>query len=103
VVWPGELRKFSQLLVELPRKHTKQNGDGISHLLAEKQYFSRFQKVTKGIEEAKEPIKIVEEWDCLYQNEAKSSVTKMSQIIQEMGLVVTRKARGKSQIYKQPM
>jgi hypothetical protein len=75
---------------------------------AEKTYFSRLQKVIKGIQEqgrrkAKEPDKILEEWDTLYQKEAKSSVTKMSQIIQEMGLVVTRKARGKSRINKQPM
>jgi hypothetical protein len=75
---------------------------------AEKQYFLRLHKVIKGIKEqsrrgAKEPIEIVEEWEGLYQNEAKSSVTKMSQIIQEMGLVVTRKARGKSRINEQPM
>jgi hypothetical protein len=74
---------------------------------AEKQYFLRLQKVIKGIwdlgrQEAKEPDKILEEWDGLYQNEAKSSVTKMVQIIQKMGLVVTRKARDKTQINKQP-
>jgi hypothetical protein len=67
----------------------------------------RLQKGIKGIEEqgrreAKEPDKILKEWDCLYQNEAKSSVTKMSQIIQEMGLVIMRKARGRTQINEEP-
>jgi hypothetical protein len=74
---------------------------------AEKQHFSRLQKVIKGIEEqgrceAKEPDKILKEWDGLYQNEAKSSVTKILQIIQEMGLVIMRKARGKTRINEQP-
>jgi hypothetical protein len=67
---------------------------------AEKTYFSRLQKVIKGIQEqgrreAKEPDKILEEWDTLYQGEAKSSVTKMAMLVQSMGLVITRKARGK--------
>jgi hypothetical protein len=70
---------------------------------AEKQYFSRLQKVIKGIEEqgrreAKEPEKILEEWEDLFQKEGKSSVTRMSQMIQSMGLVATRKSRGKSRI-----
>jgi hypothetical protein len=71
---------------------------------AEKQYFLRLQKGIKGIKEqsrrkAKEPEKILEAWEDLYQKEGnKSSVTKMSQIIQEMGLVVTRKAREKTRI-----
>jgi hypothetical protein len=75
-------------------------------LPAEKQYFSRLQKVVKGIEEqgrreAKEPDTVLDDWGSLYQEEAKSSVTKMAQMIQEMGLVVTRKARGKTQINQQ--
>jgi hypothetical protein len=72
-------------------------------LPAEKQYFLRRQKVVKGIEEqgrheAKEPDTVLDDWGSLYQEEAKSAVTKMAQIIQEMGLIVTRKARGKTQI-----
>jgi hypothetical protein len=75
---------------------------------AEKQYFSRLQKVIRGIEEqgkreSKAADEIVEEWEGLYQKDAKSSVTKMSQIIQEMGLVATRKARGKNRMIEQPV
>jgi hypothetical protein len=64
--------------------------------------------VIRGIEEqgkreSKAADKIVEEWEGLYQKDAKSSVTKMSQIIQEMGLVATRKARGKNRMIEQPV
>jgi hypothetical protein len=62
----------------------------VHFLPAEKQDFLRLQKLIKGIEEqerckAKELDKIFKEWQGLYQNEAKSLVTKMLQIIQEMG------------------
>jgi hypothetical protein len=75
---------------------------------AEKQYFSRLRKVIRGIEEqgkreSKAADRILEEWEGLYQKDAKSSVTKMSQIIQEMGLVTTRKARGKTRMIEQPV
>jgi hypothetical protein len=75
---------------------------------AEKTYFSRLQKVIRGIEEqgkreSKAADRILEEWEGLYQKDAKSSVTKMSQIIQEMGLVATRKARGKNRMIEQPV
>jgi hypothetical protein len=74
---------------------------------AEKQYFSRLQKVVKGRKEqskceAKEPCKILDNWDALFQGEAKSLVTKMATVVQEMGLIVTRKARGKQKQSNQP-
>jgi hypothetical protein len=69
---------------------------------AEKQYFSRLQKVVRAIDEqskreAKEPEEILDDWDALYRGEAKSSVTKMAMLVQTMGLIATQKARGKKQ------
>jgi hypothetical protein len=74
---------------------------------AEKQYFSRLQKVVKGIDEqskreAKEPYEVLNDWEALYQGEARSSVTKMAMLVQSMGLIVTRKARGKKRTIQQP-
>ena len=68
---------------------------------AEKQYFSRLQKVVRGIDERcrredKQPNDVLDDWNALYQAEGKSSVTKMSKMIQEMGFVATKMARGKN-------
>jgi hypothetical protein len=63
--------------------------------------------VVKGIKEqgkckAKEPYKVLNDWDALYQGEAKSLVTKMAMLVQSMGLIITRKARGKKRSNEQP-
>ncbi len=74
---------------------------------AQKMYFSRLQKVTRGIDpqgkrKAKQPDKILEEWEEVYRKDAKSFVTKMAQIIQAMCLVITRQARGKNRLEDEP-
>jgi hypothetical protein len=53
---------------------------------AEKQYFLWLQKVVKAIDEqgkheAKEPYKVLNDWDALYQGEAKLSVMKMAMLV----------------------
>ena len=50
---------------------------------------------------AKEPYEVLNDWDALYQGEAKLSVMKMAMLVQSMGLVITRKARGKKQSNQQ--
>jgi hypothetical protein len=67
---------------------------------AEKTYFSRLQKVVRAIDEMVKrnniaPSKVLDDWSSLYEVEAKSSVTKMALLVQSMGMIVTKKARGK--------
>jgi hypothetical protein len=88
--------KIRQLRVVLHRwrQITKRNGELISPLLRNS-IFLGYKRWYKGLKnKAKEPYEVLNDWDALYQGEAKLPVTKMVMLVQSMGLIITRKARG---------